>query len=88
MECNSANQENPDHFPSSWGSNCYSLNGFDLSDNGIPAIEYIEEQDFYPDLLTKKAVEKISAHDGVTPLFMYVAPTTPHAPLQAPQKVK
>lgn len=88
LDCNCDNPQDPDIFPSSWGSNCYAINGFDLNDNGRPAIEYsTKEPTYYPDLLMSKAVEMIENHSNNShPLFMYLAPTTPHAPLQAPQK--
>ena len=34
----------------------------------------------------KDAVAQINAHDPMTPLFLYLAFTTPHSPYQAPQE--
>jgi arylsulfatase A-like enzyme len=98
-QCNSGNPENPDDLPILWGSNCYAINGFDVNDNGRPALEYQLQNKHYTQVLGEKAVEKILQH-GVSPsslnlsssatgaqavtkpLFLYLAPTAPHSPLE------
>lgn len=81
-ECNSANPVNPDDLPILWGSNCYAINGFDVNDNGRPALEYKSSGKHYTQILGEKAVEKILSHDiNDKPLFLYMAPTAPHSPL-------
>ena len=81
-QCNSRNILSPDLFPQLWGSDCYSINGMDINDNGRPATEYKDSGLHYTQLLAEKAVEKISSHDSNVPLFMLLAPTAPHSPLE------
>jgi arylsulfatase A-like enzyme len=84
-QCNSGNPSNPDDLPILWGSNCYAINGFDVNDNGRPAIEYQQESKHYTRVLGEKAVEKILQHNSSStdkPLFLYLAPTAPHSPLE------
>jgi arylsulfatase A-like enzyme len=84
-QCNSGNPVNPDDYPILWGSNCYAINGFDVNDDGRPALEYQHTSKHYTKILTEKAIEKISQHpDGEDekPLFLYLAPTAPHSPLE------
>lgn len=83
LQCNSGNPVNPDSFPASYGSNCYSINGVDINDNGKPLTQAEHAGLYYTDILAAKAVEKIRAHDDDESLFMYLAPTAPHAPMQA-----
>ncbi|MHB2168926.1 arylsulfatase B [Alsobacter sp. R-9] len=45
----------------------------------------LEEPGYVTTLLGKDAVRRIEAHDPRKPLFMYLAFTAPHTPLQAPQ---
>lgn len=80
LQCNSQNPINPDQYPPSYGSNCYILNGIDVNDNGVPQPQL--EGQYYTDVLAAKAVEKINSHHGNDELFMYLAPTAPHAPMQ------
>jgi arylsulfatase A-like enzyme len=82
-QCNSANPVDPDGLPANWGSNCYAINGVDINDNGKPLTQAEHAGLYYTDMLAAKAVEKIRAHDEEHHLFMYLAPTAPHAPLQA-----
>ncbi|CAM9239616.1 unnamed protein product, partial [Ectocarpus fasciculatus] len=85
--CNSQNPVNPDSLPASHGSNCYAVNGYDVMFNGEPVLE--DETgtpyrgQYYTDILASKATQYIDEHDPESPLFMYLAPTAPHAPLQA-----
>ena len=83
---NSCNYNNPsiqDMFPILWGSNCYAIFGFDVNDDGRPALEEIGSGEHYTSLLGRKAVERISLHNSSDkPLFMYLAPTAPHSPLE------
>ena len=46
----------------------------------------VEEEGYVPQLWGKDAVAQINAHDPETPLFLYLAFTTPHSPYQAPQE--
>src|SRR5262249_13741793 len=50
--------------------------------NGKP----LNEQGYDTELFGKEAIRQINAHDPATPLFMYLAFTSPHTPYQAPQK--
>lgn len=88
--CNSQNPVNPDSFPGSYGSNCYSINGYDLVYNGEPVLEDASGSayrgQYYTDVLATKATEYIDEHDPESPLFLYLAPTAPHAPMQATEE--
>jgi len=46
----------------------------------------IQEQGYVTRLLGKDAVKLIGSHDPMTPLFLYLAFTAPHAPYQAPKE--
>ena len=82
-ECNSANPVTPDDLPILWGSNCYAINGYDVNDDGRPAIEYKSSKKHYTQILSEKAVEKILSHDtNNKSLFLYLTPTAPHSPLE------
>ncbi|CAM9863165.1 unnamed protein product, partial [Ectocarpus fasciculatus] len=74
----------------SYGSNCYSINGYDLVYNGEPVLEDASGSayrgQYYTDVLATKATEYIDEHDPESPLFLYLAPTAPHAPMQATEE--
>jgi arylsulfatase A-like enzyme len=88
-QCNSGNPVTPDDLPILWGSNCYAINGYDVNDDGRPALEYQNTGKHYTQILSDKAVEKIfkysssssSPNEQEQPLFLYLAPTAPHSPL-------
>jgi len=82
LGCNSANPVTPDMFPSSWGTNCYFVNGYDLSSNGVPDVSLQGSGKHYTTVLADRAVSEIASHNPSQPLFMYLAPTAPHSPLQ------
>lgn len=46
--------------------------------------ESVEESGYATQLLGADAVRVVEAHDGASPLFLYLAFTAPHAPYQAP----
>jgi hypothetical protein len=81
-QCNCRNIISPDLFPKLWGSDCYSINGFDLNHNGKPVLEYKDTKEHYTSMLSRHAVERIASHDSSLPLFLYLAPTAPHSPLE------
>jgi arylsulfatase A-like enzyme len=87
MMCNSANPVNPDQHHPTHGSNCYAVNGYDLNYNGEPVLAdesgELYRGQYYTDVLATKATQFIEEHDTESPLFMYLAPTAPHAPMQA-----
>lgn len=91
-QCNIANPLEGDMYPLLFGSNCFAINGFDLMDNGTPAVKYAREGEkderslHYTELLAEKAAKAIGEHDPKTPLFMYLAPTAPHSPLEVTGK--
>ena len=84
LGCNAANPVTPDPFPPSWGNNCFFNNAYDMLDNEAPATDLIGTKQYATELFGMKAVSKIAAHDPSVPLFLYLAPTAPHSPLQAP----
>jgi hypothetical protein len=45
----------------------------------------IDEQGYDTELFGAEAIRQIGAHDRTVPLFLYLAFTAPHTPLQAPQ---
>jgi arylsulfatase A-like enzyme len=45
----------------------------------------IDEQGYDTELFGAEAIRQITAHDRKVPLFLYLAFTAPHTPLQAPQ---
>ena len=85
MLCNSANPITPDQYPGSWGSNCL-VKGYDLNFNGAPVLTddsgELYRGQYYTDVLATKATQFINEHNVESPLFLYLAPTAPHAPLQ------
>lgn len=62
--------------------------GIDLFENEAPAQEYMKSGIYMTELLGKKSVEYINEHpnDANIPLFLYIAFSAPHTPLQAPDK--
>ncbi len=48
--------------------------------------ELLREEGYDTELFGTEAVRLISGHDPRTPLFLYLAFTAPHTPLQAPQR--
>ena len=88
LQCNSANPVNPDTLPITYGSNCYAINGYDMMEGNTPVLYDGQGNpyrgQYYTDILASKAVEMINQHNDDHPLFMYLAPTAPHAPMQAP----
>lgn len=72
----------------------YTHQGFsDIIRNGekyyAPSLENNEDSGnpYVTDLWGQEAVDVIKGHDGTQPLFMYLAFTAPHHPLQAPETV-
>jgi len=91
VACGSQNPKAPypaNRYPPTFSSNCLFNNAYDLVDNLRPAIEYKKAASIYiTELFGMKAVEKIKQHPkNSVPLFLYLAPTAPHTPLQAPKK--
>ena len=46
----------------------------------------VEEEGYSTTLLGERAVKVIEAHDGATPLYLYLTFNAPHTPYQAPQE--
>jgi arylsulfatase A-like enzyme len=46
----------------------------------------INEEGYATDLIANEAIKVVKNHDTSNPLFLYVAFTAPHSPLQAPKK--
>mmetsp|Transcript_33291 Transcript_33291/g.48186 ORF Transcript_33291/g.48186 Transcript_33291/m.48186 type:complete len:707 (-) Transcript_33291:479-2599(-) len=82
--CNNKNPVNPDKFPSIFTSNCYFNNGYDLIDGTEIVTSELNKKEYFLHLLGSRAVDEIVHHDTSKPLFMYLAPSAPHTPLQVP----
>lgn len=65
-----------------FADNCRFFNAYDLQENGVP---YFDQQTFIIELLAKKTVDQILAHDPFKPLFISFHPNVPHAPVKAPK---
>jgi len=74
----------PDKFPPVFTSNCYFNNGYDLVDGTDAATSELNAKEYFIDLMGRRAVNEIHHHDTSKPLFMYLAPSSPHTPLQVP----
>jgi|SaaInlStandDraft_1057018.scaffolds.fasta_scaffold02828_7 arylsulfatase A-like enzyme len=46
----------------------------------------LNEEGYATDLIADEAIKVVENHDTATPLFLYVAFTAPHSPLQVPEK--
>jgi arylsulfatase A-like enzyme len=57
-------------------------NGNDWNRNDKP----LNEEGYATDLIAEEAIKVIGKHDTNTPLFLYVAFTAPHSPLQVPEE--
>jgi arylsulfatase I/J len=82
LSCNSQNPVNSDTFPRNYGSNCFAVNGFDVLSNGIPDPSIINSGTHYTSVLQSAALKSIASHDTKKPMFLYLAVTAPHSPLQ------
>ena len=59
-----------------------NMTGFDMHANVQPA--YGTEGQYATDLFTSTALDVISRHDPLRPLYLQVSHLAPHAPLDAP----
>ncbi|XP_011502861.1 PREDICTED: arylsulfatase B-like [Ceratosolen solmsi marchali] len=59
-----------------------NMSGFDMHSNDSPA--YGSEGQYATDLFTSSAVDLISKHDPLRPLYLQVSHLAPHAPLDVP----
>ena len=76
-------------FDSFYGALIGEIDHFQHSSHGVKDWfrdnEAVNETGYDTDLFGAEAVRQIRAHDRSVPLFLYLAFTAPHTPLQAPQ---
>lgn len=82
--CNSKNPVHPDKNPPISTSNCYFNNGYDLIDGTEVVTSELNKNEYFLHLLGRRAVDEVLHHDTSKPLFMYLAPSAPHTPLEVP----
>jgi arylsulfatase A-like enzyme len=76
-------------FDSFYGALIGEIDHFEHSSHGVKDWfrdnARIDETGYDTDLFGAEAVRQIATHDGKAPLFLYLAFTAPHTPLQAPK---
>eukprot|EP01035_Chromulina_nebulosa_P040100 gene40100-54213_t len=84
--CNSANPVRPDKLPPIFTSNCLFNNGYDLFDGNKVDTSELNKHEYLMHLIGRRAVDEVLEHDTTKPLFLYLALTAPHTPLQVPSQ--
>jgi arylsulfatase A-like enzyme len=73
-----------------YGSTIGNIDYYTKKRNGVMDWQrngkFIEENEYFTDLITKDAVRIIEEQDGKKPFFLYIAHLAVHSPYQAPKK--